>query len=282
MFDFYHRIIGCTIDEPTNEYLNRFGGALTHLRAGTCYIDLVAYDDNHLSNDGREAVTRMHAGGQGIVSGSIEDVRFSSDTSTLDHLCLRVEPFDEQSIVDYLTKENVQIVASGGSRLGADGVGKSIYVQDPEGNVIELKGPPAFTAQNNGDGSANEKEQKEGTLQSTKTESKSSLLYSSSPSDDTHEASDEPAIQPANPDVPATPCIRICRYNSSFHDGQVCIGCYREAYEIQAWQSMIAMEKCLTLLDAIDRCENSKDNFDGAISKAELSRQYEYWKQIAR
>ena len=27
-------------------------------------------------------------------------------------------------------------------RYGADGMGPSIYISDPEGNVVELKGPP--------------------------------------------------------------------------------------------------------------------------------------------
>jgi catechol-2,3-dioxygenase len=31
------------------------------------------------------------------------------------------------------------------SRYGAEGEGPSIYVSDPEGNVVELKGPPAAT-----------------------------------------------------------------------------------------------------------------------------------------
>jgi glyoxylase I family protein len=30
-----------------------------------------------------------------------------------------------------------------GQRFGADGTGPSMYVHDPEGNVVELKGPPA-------------------------------------------------------------------------------------------------------------------------------------------
>jgi hypothetical protein len=30
------------------------------------------------------------------------------------------------------------------SRYGAEGEGPSIYVTDPEGNVVELKGPPSI------------------------------------------------------------------------------------------------------------------------------------------
>ena len=275
MLDFYHRILGCTIDEPTSKYLNRFGGALTHLRAGSCYIDLIAYDIEHLSNDGIDAVTKMHAGGQG--TQSLNDINFSSDTSTMDHLCLRVEPFNENDMMDYLTNENVEIVVSGGDRLGADGIGRSIYIRDPEGNVIELKGPPH---KSNRQGNRNLVEQQ-------------SLSDHSGKKNDAKITKKVPdSVQPqnivtdetlnSNVQAPTTPCIRICRYNSSFHDGQVCIGCYREAYEIKSWQSMTSIEKAMTLLDAIDRCDESEGRFEGAISKDELIQQYQYWEKMAK
>ena len=59
----------------------------------------------------------------------------------LDHFCLRVDPFDEE-----LIKERA--IQAGGTpddvseRYGADGFGPSMYIKDPEGNVIELKGRP--------------------------------------------------------------------------------------------------------------------------------------------
>ena len=34
------------------------------------------------------------------------------------------------------------VVGDQGQRYGAEGTGPSIYVNDPEGNVVELKGPP--------------------------------------------------------------------------------------------------------------------------------------------
>jgi hypothetical protein len=60
----------------------------------------------------------------------------------LDHLCLRVEPFDEAAIRAHLAAHDV---AAGPveSRYGAEGEGPSIYLQDPEGNTVELKGPPS-------------------------------------------------------------------------------------------------------------------------------------------
>jgi glyoxylase I family protein len=53
----------------------------------------------------------------------------------LDHFCLRVEPFDEGAIRRQLEAQGVAM------RYGAQGEGPSIYVTDPEGNVVELKGP---------------------------------------------------------------------------------------------------------------------------------------------
>ena len=58
----------------------------------------------------------------------------------MDHLCLRVEPFDEQAIVSHLKKHGVAI-GEIRNRYGAEGNGTSIYLTDPEGNMVELKGP---------------------------------------------------------------------------------------------------------------------------------------------
>ena len=88
--------------------------------------------------------------------------------------------------------------------------------------------------------------------------------------------------------VPATPCVRICRYNADFYDGAVCIGCFREAYEIQTWASSSPQERIYTLEDALDRQEEARDNHDdeeedpvfpGSISREDLLCQLEYYKQ---
>jgi extradiol dioxygenase family protein len=52
-----------------------------------------------------------------------------------------VEPFDEPSIRRHLEAQGIE-VGPVASRYGAEGEGPSIYVTDPEGNVVELKGPP--------------------------------------------------------------------------------------------------------------------------------------------
>lgn len=273
MFDFYHRVLGCTLDEPEGDHLNRFGGALTHLRAGESYIDLLSYDDGHLTGDGVAAVQRMHAGGVGT-KRSLDDLALSAEESTLDHLCLRVRGFEMQSMIAYLESEGAQIVTSGDRRLGADGVGPSVYVRDPEGNVVELKGDPYPVAADQGDGQRKAKE-----LQSTPPSRKEKTTRRK---DEVATAKVEsPPNEGIVQEVPSTPCNRICRYNGSFFEGKVCIGCFRETYEIQTWQSMDPYEKSLALLDAIDRCESVAESFEGAVQASDLVSQREYWQTLA-
>jgi hypothetical protein len=59
----------------------------------------------------------------------------------LDHFCFRVEPFDAPAIRRHLEAHRVD-AGPVASRNGAEGEGPSIYLTDPEGNVVELKGPP--------------------------------------------------------------------------------------------------------------------------------------------
>ena len=55
-----------------------------------------------------------------------------------------------------------------------------------------------------------------------------------------------------------SPCIKICKYNEGFMDGQVCIGCFREQFEITNWLRMSDEEKTLALKDADERREEFK------------------------
>jgi len=60
----------------------------------------------------------------------------------MDHVCLRIEPFEEAAIRAHLVAHGVtpgDVV----SRYGAEGQGPSMYIVDPDGNSVELKGPPA-------------------------------------------------------------------------------------------------------------------------------------------
>ena len=79
--------------------------------------------------------------------------------------------------------------------------------------------------------------------------------------------------------IPPTPCTRICRYNSDFYDGLVCIGCFRDSYDIRHWSHLSEIEKSYALDDAVDRCKQSSLlSFKGGISEKELIRQANQWR----
>ena len=50
-----------------------------------------------------------------------------------------------------------------------------------------------------------------------------------------------------------SPCVKICKYDSKFMDGMVCIGCFREQYEITNWLRLSADEKRQALIDIKER-----------------------------
>ena len=58
----------------------------------------------------------------------------------VDHICFRVLPWNGEHILADLAAHGIrgEIV----SRYGGEGDGPSIYLTDPEGNDLELKGPP--------------------------------------------------------------------------------------------------------------------------------------------
>lgn len=92
---------------------------MSHLKAGASMIDLVAVD-----------------GPLGKAGGAAP----GKEGRNMDHLCLRIEPFDQEAIVAHLRRLGVA-VGEIRRRYGAEGNGISIYVTDPEGNTVELKGP---------------------------------------------------------------------------------------------------------------------------------------------
>jgi glyoxylase I family protein len=57
----------------------------------------------------------------------------------MDHLCLDVTASSMAAVVDYLAAADVRPLAEPARTYGAHGFGTSIYVRDPEGNVVELK-----------------------------------------------------------------------------------------------------------------------------------------------
>jgi catechol 2,3-dioxygenase-like lactoylglutathione lyase family enzyme len=110
---FYCDVLGCSVDRRQDAI------GLLQLRAGSAMIDLVPV-----------------SGPLGRAGGAAP----GREGRNLDHFCFRVEPFDEAAIRAQLQRHGVQ-AGPVESRNGAEGEGPSIYLSDPEGNVVELKGP---------------------------------------------------------------------------------------------------------------------------------------------
>ncbi len=102
---FYGGVLGC----PVERRLELIG--LVQLRAGTSMIDLVPCPPGE--KPGRN----------------------------VDHYAVRIARMDVPAITAHLEAHGV---APGPvqRRYGAEGYGSSIYITDPDGNTVELKGPP--------------------------------------------------------------------------------------------------------------------------------------------
>lgn len=114
MITFYSEVLGCRLERGPGNI------RLAQLRAGQSLIDLVDINGPLVQPTGRAP---------------------ERSAPNMDHFCLQVEPWDAASILEHLEKNGV---ATGDieSRYGALGQGPSIYIKDPEGNTVELKGPP--------------------------------------------------------------------------------------------------------------------------------------------
>lgn len=115
MEHFYREVLGCPVERRREDL------GLLQLRAGRSLLDLVPV-----------------SGPLGRAGGRAPGI----EGRNLDHFCFRVEPFDEATIRAHLASHGVAAGATE-QRYGAEGDGPSLYLQDPDGNVIELKGPPA-------------------------------------------------------------------------------------------------------------------------------------------
>lgn len=114
MLRFYCEGLGCTVARRQDHL------GLVQLRAGRSLIDLVPVS-GRLGSAGGAAPGR--------------------EGRNMDHFCVRVEPFDEEAIRAHLRTLGLEAGAVA-TRHGAEGDGPSLYISDPEGNVVELKGPP--------------------------------------------------------------------------------------------------------------------------------------------
>lgn len=111
---FWGDVLGASFEKHQEEI------GLYQLRVGTSLVDLVPVDGK---------LGRMGGAAPG------------KEGRNVDHVCFRVAPWDEAAILAHLAGYGIE--AQVAQRYGADGDGPSIYIHDPEGNLIELKGPPA-------------------------------------------------------------------------------------------------------------------------------------------
>jgi catechol 2,3-dioxygenase-like lactoylglutathione lyase family enzyme len=112
MIGFYRDVLGCTLERTLPAEVG-----LYQLRAGNALIDLVGVD----SQLGR-------AGGPAP----------SAEGNNMDHFCLQIAPFEESELIGHLSRHGVGF-SDFATRYGAQGFGRSVYIEDPDGNTIELR-----------------------------------------------------------------------------------------------------------------------------------------------
>ncbi|MDJ0869120.1 MAG: VOC family protein, partial [Myxococcota bacterium] len=105
---FYVDALGCSEERRIDAL------GLVQLRAGASLIDLVPVD----SPLGR-------AGGGPP----------AADGRNMDHFAVRLARFDEAALRDHLARHGVE-PGDVATRYGAEGNGPSMYVNDPDGNVV--------------------------------------------------------------------------------------------------------------------------------------------------
>jgi glyoxylase I family protein len=108
---FYRDVLGCRVEREQPEL------GLTQLRAGWSLIDLVTLDGPL----GRAAAA-AHA-----------------SAPNLEHFCLALAPYDEAHLTSWFGSCGVAVIDPS-KRYGAEGEGRSFYIEDPDGNRIEVKG----------------------------------------------------------------------------------------------------------------------------------------------
>jgi glyoxylase I family protein len=112
---FYRDVLGCVVER------RRDAIGLIQMRAGAALIDLVPVDGE---------IGRMGGAAPG------------AEARNMDHFAVSIETFDETALRAHLAAHGIE-AGEVGTRYGAAGEGPSMYVRDPDGNAVELKGPPA-------------------------------------------------------------------------------------------------------------------------------------------
>ncbi|PSW09404.1 VOC family virulence protein [Photobacterium rosenbergii] len=112
MLNFYCQVLGAKLERELPKEMG-----LVQLRAGSALIDLVTVDSQ---------------------LGQLGGKPPSQDGRNVDHFCLQIVPVEEHALLEYLSQHNIACEGFA-ERYGAEGFGRSLYIQDPEGNVVELK-----------------------------------------------------------------------------------------------------------------------------------------------
>ncbi len=112
MLDFYCGVLGCKVERESSYELG-----ITQLRAGSALIDLVRVDSK---------IEKLGGGPP------------SKTENNVDHFCLQLKMISEEGIKSHLESHNIS-VGEFADRYGAQGTGRSIYINDPEGNTVELR-----------------------------------------------------------------------------------------------------------------------------------------------
>ena len=113
MVAFYRDVLGARMEKVQSDI------GLYQLRIGNALIDLIPADTPLGELGGKAPGLKGH---------------------NVDHIAFRVLPWDGEAILAHLADHGIEGEIK--SRYGAEGYGPSIYLTDPEGNGLELKGPP--------------------------------------------------------------------------------------------------------------------------------------------
>ena len=111
---FYCDVLGCVEERRIQPV------GLVQLRAGSALIDLL------------DATGPL---------GKLGGPPAAETARNVDHFALQLAHFDEQALRAHLAAHGVE-PGDVAERYGAQGMGPSMYIRDPDGNVVELKGPP--------------------------------------------------------------------------------------------------------------------------------------------
>ncbi len=103
---FYRDILGCHEERRVE------GIGLVQMRAGESLIDLIPVEDTPGTGE-----------------------------RNMDHFAINIEPFEEAALRAHLSAHGLE-VGEVARRYGARGFGPAMYMTDPDGNTVELKGPP--------------------------------------------------------------------------------------------------------------------------------------------